>query len=108
MNVIVNGAETDCPDGLSLADFVERLGLKADRIAVELNRNIAQRKNWNETFLRGGDRLEIVHFVGGGTECRDPGFPSRIGLPSAIHLPLPAYGNARRRRTTPITRWSNG
>lgn len=66
MTVIVNGEETSCPDGLSLGQLVERLGLKADRIAVELNRTIAQRKSWNETALRTGDRLEIVHFVGGG------------------------------------------
>lgn len=55
-----------CPDGLSLGQFIDQLGLKADRIAVELNRSIAQRKSWNETTLRSGDRLEIVHFVGGG------------------------------------------
>jgi thiamine biosynthesis protein ThiS len=66
MTLIVNGEETNCPDGLSLAQFVEHRGLKADRIAVELNRTIAQRANWNETMLHNGDRLEIVHFVGGG------------------------------------------
>lgn len=66
MTVIVNGEETNCTDGLSLGQFIDQLGLKADRIAVELNRTIAQRKNWNETILRSGDRLEIVHFVGGG------------------------------------------
>jgi len=66
MTVIVNGEETNCPDGLSLGQFIEQLGLKADRIAVELNRTVVQRKSWNETTLHGGDRLEIVHFVGGG------------------------------------------
>ena len=46
--------------------IIERLGMKADRVAVELNRQIVSRGDWASTFLREGDRLEIVHFVGGG------------------------------------------
>ena len=68
MTVIVNGQPKDCPDGASLAQFIEHLHLKADRVAVELNREIAFRKLWSEMPLREGDRLEIVHFVGGGAE----------------------------------------
>ncbi len=68
MTVIVNGQPKDCPDGASLAQFIEHLQLKADLVAVELNREIAFRKLWSETPLREGDRLEIVHFVGGGAE----------------------------------------
>ncbi|HET9741438.1 MAG TPA: sulfur carrier protein ThiS [Terriglobales bacterium] len=64
----MNGEETNCPDGLSLAQFIEHLGLKSDRIAVELNRQIAHRGRWPELPLKPGDRLEIVHFVGGGCE----------------------------------------
>jgi sulfur carrier protein len=67
MTLIVNGQEQDCPEGLSLAQFVERLGLKADRVAVELNRSIAPRTRWSEIQLAPGDKLEIVHFVGGGS-----------------------------------------
>jgi thiamine biosynthesis protein ThiS len=66
MTVIVNGEPKDCPAGASLAQFVEHLKLKADRVAVELNRKIAARSRWAETQLQEGDRLEIVHFVGGG------------------------------------------
>jgi sulfur carrier protein len=69
MTVIVNGQPKQCPEGLSLAQFIEHLQLKGDRIAVELNREIAFRKLWPETPLREGDRLEIVHFVGGGCEA---------------------------------------
>jgi thiamine biosynthesis protein ThiS len=67
VKVIVNGEPKECAEGASLAQFVESLGLKGDRIAVELNREIANRKRWNEIPLREGDRLEIVHFVGGGS-----------------------------------------
>lgn len=66
MTLVVNGEETNCPDGLSLAQLIEHLGLKGDRIAVELNRQIAHRNRWPELPLHSGDRLEIVHFVGGG------------------------------------------
>ena len=66
MTVIVNGEEKNCPEGTSLAKFVELLQLKGDRVAVELNRRIAARNLWSEIVLQEGDRLEIVHFVGGG------------------------------------------
>jgi thiamine biosynthesis protein ThiS len=42
------------------------MDLKGDRIAVEHNGRIIQRTQWEETSLASGDRLEIVHFVGGG------------------------------------------
>jgi len=42
------------------------MGMKPDRVAVELNREIVPRDRWSATLLNQGDRLEIVHFVGGG------------------------------------------
>jgi len=66
MTIVLNGEPKECTDGLSLAEFVGTLGLIADRVAVELNRQIAARNRWSETVLHEGDRLEIVHFVGGG------------------------------------------
>jgi thiamine biosynthesis protein ThiS len=66
MMLMVNGQEQDCRDGLSLSEFIEQLGLKSDRVAVELNRRIAPRARWAEIELKAGDKLEIVHFVGGG------------------------------------------
>jgi sulfur carrier protein len=50
----------------TLAALIEALDMKSDRVAVELNREIAPRDRWRETLLKEGDRLEIVHFVGGG------------------------------------------
>jgi thiamine biosynthesis protein ThiS len=50
----------------TLAALVEILGMKSDRVAVELNREIVPRDRWAETQLNEGDRLEVVHFVGGG------------------------------------------
>jgi len=68
MTVIVNGETRECPDGTSLAQFVENMRLQGDRVAVELNRHIATRSRWTEIGLQEGDRLEIVHFVGGGMD----------------------------------------
>lgn len=56
----------DVPRPFALAALIEILGMKSDRVAVELNREIAPRDRWSEITLKDGDQLEIVHFVGGG------------------------------------------
>jgi thiamine biosynthesis protein ThiS len=66
MRLQINGDEKDFAGELSLADLVAQLGMKADRVAVELNREIVSRTQWAETSLHDGDKLEVVHFVGGG------------------------------------------
>ena len=66
MHVQINGAEKEFSDGLSLTGLVSELGMKPDRVAVELNREIVARVKWDETILHDGDKLEVVHFVGGG------------------------------------------
>ena len=53
--------------GVSLAEMLQSLGLKEDRVAVERNGEIVGRSDWAATALNEGDRLEIVHFVGGGS-----------------------------------------
>jgi sulfur carrier protein len=68
--LIINGQprefETLEPSA-SVAQLVTAMELKGDRIAVELNHEIAQRTQWEQLQLQSGDRLEIVHFVGGGS-----------------------------------------
>jgi sulfur carrier protein len=51
---------------VSLAQAIAAMALKGDRIAVEHNGQIVQRARWAETSVSSGDRLEVVHFVGGG------------------------------------------
>jgi sulfur carrier protein len=51
---------------VSLEALIGELGLKGDRVAVEHNGEIVPRGRWGETSLDEGDRLEVVHFVGGG------------------------------------------
>lgn len=52
----------------TLAQIVAEMDLKGDRIAVEHNGAIAQRARWAEVAVSSGDRLEVVHFVGGGVK----------------------------------------
>jgi thiamine biosynthesis protein ThiS len=66
MNLIING-ENQSHSVETLGALVEGLGMKPDRVAIELNREIVAREHWPQTPLHDGDRLEIVHFVGGGT-----------------------------------------
>ena len=71
MKLYINGEERAFSEPLlTLATLVGTLGMKPDRVAVELNRDIVPRDRWSETMLADGDRLEVVHFVGGG--CRWP------------------------------------
>ena len=67
MQVYVNGEAKELSGPLSLSELITQLDLPAARIAVELNRNVIRRNDWNATTLNEGDRLEIVHFVGGGS-----------------------------------------
>ena len=66
MKLIINGEEKAVENVSSVSDLLRELGLKADRVAVELNREIAVRTGWDSMRLKDGDRLEIVQFVGGG------------------------------------------
>jgi len=66
MKLQINGEERSFGDDLTLAALVEQLGIKADRVAIELNKIIVRREAWAATRLRDGDCLEVVHFVGGG------------------------------------------
>ena len=66
MQIVINGEARAIADGLSLCALVEQMSLPPARIAIELNREVVRRADWPETFLAAGDKLEIVHFVGGG------------------------------------------
>jgi thiamine biosynthesis protein ThiS len=66
MNLTING-ETQVSAAETLGALIAGLGMKPDRVAIELNREIVPREQWPQTPLHDGDRLEIVHFVGGGS-----------------------------------------
>ena len=66
MQLIINGQPQTVQENLSLSDLIAQLNMKAERVAVERNGVIVPRNDWPQTALQNGDRLEIVHFVGGG------------------------------------------
>ena len=72
MTIIINGEEREIPENFNLATLLQYLDLPAERIAVELNREVVRRSNWENIEIKSGDKLEIVHFVGGG--CTHFGF----------------------------------
>jgi thiamine biosynthesis protein ThiS len=63
----INGEKREYPEGLTIAVLVAQLGMKPDRVAVELNFEIVPRAKWDASILKNGDELEVVHFVGGGS-----------------------------------------
>ena len=66
MRVSVNGEKYELPEGLTVGELVERVGLADQRIALEVNREIVPRGEYAATKLREGDRIEIVRAIGGG------------------------------------------
>lgn len=66
MQLTVNGEQHDVPPTISLLGLIEYFGLEPRKVAIELNLEIVPRSVYAQTLLSDGDRLEIVHFVGGG------------------------------------------
>ena len=66
MRVELNGEPTELSEGATLLSLIEQLSLAPERVAVELNREVVRRADWAAARLSEGDRVEIVHFVGGG------------------------------------------
>lgn len=66
VQIRLNGEAKEVDEGTTLERLVEQLALAPDRLAVELNREVVRRADWPGLMLCEGDRVEIVHFVGGG------------------------------------------
>jgi thiamine biosynthesis protein ThiS len=67
MTLTINGEDREFSSIQTLTELIAQLGMKPDRVAVELNRELIRRDCWSQTKLSDGDKLEIVHFVGGGS-----------------------------------------
>jgi sulfur carrier protein len=66
MRINLNGEAKEVDDGTTLQRLVEQLALSPERLAVELNYEVVRRSEWPRVTLSEGDRVEVVHFVGGG------------------------------------------
>lgn len=66
MSLTVNGESYDLPEPATVATLLARLGIASARVAVEVNEDVVPRGTYETHALVAGDRVEIVHFVGGG------------------------------------------
>jgi len=67
ITITINGEEyTDLPDGMSVAGLLAHLKLPKGKIAVERNLEIVPKSKFESIKLKNGDKLEIIHFIGGG------------------------------------------
>ena len=66
IRVELNGRQRDVRAGLTVSDLLDTLDLEPGLVVVERNREILSRARYGEVAVREGDRLELVHFVGGG------------------------------------------
>ena len=68
VEIQLNGEPRQVPSALNIRQLLEHFDLPTDRIAVERNRSVVPRGNWDEVTVETHDQIEVVHFVGGGSE----------------------------------------
>jgi sulfur carrier protein len=66
MLVTMNGEQTEIKEESTIAQLLEQLRIGRERVAVEVNRDIVPKAAYDSYILSDGDKIEIVHFVGGG------------------------------------------
>lgn len=66
MKVIVNGEQKEFSGDLNLFQLLEDLELPTERIAIELNKAVVRKNDWRDILISSEDKIEIIHFVGGG------------------------------------------
>lgn len=66
INIVLNGEGCEIPSEISLDQLLELFSLPQQRIAVEVNDSVIRRDDWHGLTIADGDKIEIVHFVGGG------------------------------------------
>lgn len=66
MKVFINGETKEISRQLNLLELIKEFSLPSERIAIELNKQVVRKKDWENILLNEADRIEVVHFVGGG------------------------------------------
>lgn len=66
MKVFINGEVKNIPEGLNLDELLRHFSLPTQRIAIEMNMSVVRRKDWEKMKVNETDKIEIIHFVGGG------------------------------------------
>jgi sulfur carrier protein len=73
MQITLNGQKKELPDSMTVLTLLEHLNISHQRVAVELNEMIVKKDRYGDTVVQNGDSLEIVSFMGGGTQTALPG-----------------------------------
>jgi thiamine biosynthesis protein ThiS len=66
ISVTINGEKREVPGEIDLDQLLELFSLPKQRVAIELNQTVVRRSDWPITNLRDNDKIEVIHFVGGG------------------------------------------
>lgn len=66
VKVFINGETKEISEQVNLLELLKVFALPSERIAIELNREVVRKKDWENILIRDADKIEIVHFVGGG------------------------------------------
>jgi sulfur carrier protein len=66
VKITVNGEEKEYAEGTSLALLINDLGIKVKVMAAAVNMNVVKKDDWESHMLQEGDKVELLHFVGGG------------------------------------------
>ncbi len=66
MKVFVNGETKEIAENFNLTEQHKHFSLPDERIAVELNKEVVRKKDWENIKINDADKIEIIHFVGGG------------------------------------------
>ena len=66
IKITVNGKQMTVKFKFSLKNLIDKLKLPLNKVAIEINKEIINKKNIKKIFLKTGDKLEVVHFIGGG------------------------------------------
>ncbi len=66
MTITINGEKKEIKTEVNLGKLLENLSLPSERIAIELNKAVVRKKDWESITVKDADKIEIVHFVGGG------------------------------------------
>src|ERR1041385_4028304 len=106
IEIRLNGEAQQVPASLSIVQLLDHFDLPKDRVAVERNRSIVPKLQWNSVAVGQGDELEVVHFVGGGSGNDDPfviagrTFKSRLIVGTGKYATNPVMAEAHRRSGT--------
>ncbi len=66
MKIIINGITKEIPNEVNIIELLESFSLPKERIAIELNKQVVRKKDWENIKITDADQIEVIHFVGGG------------------------------------------